>query len=316
MLNRVIYTHGNDLAFAMNLDRVETLIIPDSIEQITVNDAIEFYEIKRYIVDDGVILKKWTPEEIEDYKEKSRRLFKITNQFFRSINDESILFHFKSLDKIYLNSFWILFDLDRLYDIISDETFSLMINSPKTHLLDILTFNRISSRYGQVIRDYAFQNYEIVSVLEFAYGQNNENREKVFIPKEITEDDINDILLRYIESKNPNINTLELISNANILAAYRIPDMIRYKAKQRANEKINEIFSNKNAISNLSVHLEISPDLKKEKDIKFGREKIEIALSSKWLEETLDFPSIMHNFIYLFEFVDNPQMRSSFVSKK
>lgn len=316
MLNRVIYTHSNDLAFAMNLDRIETLIIPDSIGQITINDAIEFYEIKRYIVDDGVVLKKWTPEEVENYKEKSRQLFKITNQFFRSINDESILFHFKSLDKLYLNSFWILFDLDRLYDIISDEIFSILINSPKTHLLDILTFSRISSRYGQVIRDYAFQNYEIVSVLVFAYGQNNENREKVFIPKEITGDDINDILLRYIESKNPNINTLELISNTSMLAAYKISDMVRYKAKQRANGKIEELFSNEDAVSNLSVRLEISPNLKKEKDVKFDREKIEITLSSKWLEETLDFPSIMNNFIYLFEFVDNPQMRSSFVSKK
>ena len=316
MCERVIYFSRNDLCYAMNLDRIETIEVPDSINAITINDAIEFYEIKRYIIDDEVYLKTWSKEEVELYKAKSYQLLKLTNLFFNLINDDSVVSQFSVVDSCYRKEFWNLFDINNLSDKISDEVFFLLIISDGACLLDILIYKKISNRYGRIIKKYVLQNYEIINVLLFSYGQNNGKNVPVFIPIEVTSDDVNSILEKYIETGNPNRNTLELIYTVKKLGRYMISDKIRLKARLEFDKKTKEIFSFEKSNFECNIHLEFSPNICKEKLISFSDDTFSVVFNSKWLEETLDYPSIMNNFIYLFEFVDSPQMRSLVVSKK
>jgi hypothetical protein len=70
--DRVEYFETNDIFFAHNLSKIETMAIPE-LCQIGINDAIEYYEIKRYF-DIGTRLKYWTENEFNEYHEKSKKL--------------------------------------------------------------------------------------------------------------------------------------------------------------------------------------------------------------------------------------------------
>jgi len=74
--DRVEYFESNDLMYGYNLDKIETISIP-TYDSININDAIEFYEIKKYF-DDGVRSKNWTDEEYKSYIQKSKSLFSLS----------------------------------------------------------------------------------------------------------------------------------------------------------------------------------------------------------------------------------------------
>lgn len=79
MQDRVKFYSGNDLCYGMHLDKIETIEIPD-IQDVTINDAIEFYEINRYF-DDGARSKLWCDDKLEEYKNKSKKLDSLCRQF-------------------------------------------------------------------------------------------------------------------------------------------------------------------------------------------------------------------------------------------
>lgn len=73
----------------MGLSKIETMAIPNY-DNIDINDAIEFYQIKRYFDDDIKPIdgpENWK----EQFSEKSLELYKLTLRFFNSISNENIV---------------------------------------------------------------------------------------------------------------------------------------------------------------------------------------------------------------------------------
>ena len=60
------FWNSNDMAYGRKLEKIETMAIPEY-DSIDINDAIEFFEIKKYF-DDGAYSKTWTYEQQEEYK--------------------------------------------------------------------------------------------------------------------------------------------------------------------------------------------------------------------------------------------------------
>jgi len=82
--NRIKFFSKYDGAGFINLEKAEEILINfDEGKDYAVNDIIEFYEIKQYI-NNEVYLPKWTPEEIENYKSISKRMWTVTVRFGKS----------------------------------------------------------------------------------------------------------------------------------------------------------------------------------------------------------------------------------------
>lgn len=76
---RVRYFDTSDMMHGYKLDKIETIEIPD-FSQININDAIEYYEIKKYF-DNNTRSKNWTDKVFQEYKEKSDTLYGLTMRF-------------------------------------------------------------------------------------------------------------------------------------------------------------------------------------------------------------------------------------------
>jgi hypothetical protein len=87
--DRVEYFEANDLLYGHNLNKIENIVIPD-ISEIDINDAIEFYEIKRYI-DKGTRLNTWSDEDFQTYQNKIQELYGLTLRFFNAIDNVTII---------------------------------------------------------------------------------------------------------------------------------------------------------------------------------------------------------------------------------
>lgn len=314
MNDRVRFWGRNDMAYGMNLHKIEHVDIPEY-NSIDINDAIEFYEIKKYF-DDGVCSNTWTDQQHQDYIEKSKKLNGLAMRFFNSLNDTVIVRQYEDIeDYDYRKVFWQLFDKCKLYNKISETAFNAILQSKHLSLHDILLHKTIVTKYGDVIRNYILGNLENVQYIIYVYEQNYTQSEKLYLPDELTPDDKCRFIEAYLDSDFPNLNYIETISMMQPSKEIPVSDVLRLKAKRKNQELSKKVFENGTFFS-YGTELIFSPEQKEEKKAEIVDRKFSVSYSTKWLLDTLDYPSILNNFIYIFEYVDYPQMRCLHIAKE
>lgn len=313
MKDRVKYYPPNDMCYGHNLSKIETMQIP-SFDKIDVNDSIEFFQIERYF-NEKVRSKNWSDAAYEEYKEKCKILSGLAKRFFNQIDDDNIIDYYNNIEIGYLSDFWTAFDNCKLFRKIKNETFKELINGERISPSDLFLHKNIVHKYGNELKEYIIQNRSCISIVLHVYEQEYTGDKKMFLPEELSGDDINNYLESYIDGEYPNINYLNTIIKMNSTKRFPITDEIRLKAEKRYEKVREETFKTGTIISN-EIQISFEPNQCQEiietcKDSSFS-----VSYSTKWLLETLDYPSILNNFIYLFWFVDVPQMRFSHVNRQ
>ncbi len=313
MKDRVKFYSHIDMCYGLHLDKIETIEIPN-INDVTINDAIEFFEIKRYF-DDGARSKLWSDEQFNEYKEKSKKLDSICKRFFNQISDDNITDLYGNIEIGYHSEFWILFDICKLYNKISENVFTSLIEHERVSPHDLFKHKSIVKKYGNILREYILHNDFCVPVLLHVYEQDYTGKEKLILPEELTGQDICNYLESYVDSEHPNTNYLSDIEDMHCTKEFPVTDEIRLKAKRRYDIEAEKMLKT-GAHIEYGYRLAFDPNQDDVVSINNTDKEFGISYSTKWLEDTLDYPSILNNFIYVFEFVDFHQMRSLHVSKK
>lgn len=311
--DRVEYFEANDILYGHNLNKIEVMVIPD-ISEISINDAIEFYEIKRYI-DKGTRSNTWSDEEVQTYKEKSQTLYGLTLRFFNAIDNATIIQHYTDVERSYHQEFWALFSICKLFNKISDDTFEKLAHADDIAPFDLFRHKNIVNRYGTVLRGYIIEYDNSIRILMHVYEQDYKQEEKLFLPTELTVADICSCLEKYVDGDSPNANILNSIGQMRCSSLFQISDELRLKAKRRYAKEIEKL-SITGVPLEYGIQLAFSSDQHEEKTAEHIGKEFKISYSTRWLLDTLDYPSILNNFIYIFEFVDVPQMRSLHISKE
>lgn len=312
MKERVKFYGKNDMCYGMNLDKIESIIIP-KFEEISINDAIEYYEIDCYFKD-GARKKTWSDTEYDEYKRKSEQLLILTKRFFNGINDENIVDVYNKIELGYHSAFWFLFQNCKLYNKISNEAFETLISQERISPRDLFRHKDIVKKFDFTLRQYILENDFCLPILLHVCEQDYTDKEKLFLPTQLSGEDICNYFDAYIDSEHVNPNYLEIIVRIKAEKRFPISDEIRLKAKRRYKKELEEISKTSASICH-EIQISFSS---KQDEVKIGsntKNQFVISYSTKWLQETLDYPSILNNFIYVFEFVDFPQMRSLHVNQ-
>lgn len=125
---------------------------------------------------------------------------------------------------------------------------------------------------------------------------------RYYFPKELLPSEYEGILKKYVESENPNPNYLHLIMIHNSTKECPISDKLKLSAK-KAYHKYWE--NNQASGTGIGYGVELSfgdvPDV-----VSYEKDgyTIKYTYDIKWLEENLDYPTILNNFKFLFEYFD------------
>lgn len=310
--DRVKYYGRDDWAYGHNMQKIEKIAIP-KIEDIDINDAIEYYEIKKYF-DDDITSPQWSFDDKKRYKEKSIKLFSLSMKYFNSLTDDNILDAYNIVDILYRESFWELFNKCKLYKQISDNAFKVIIESENCHPFLFLPYKDIVNKYDCTIGEYLINSVYGTGVIIHFYEQEFSNIEKINLPKSITGEKIVTCIDNYIKSEHPNPNDLMSIFMMQESKNFPIDDSIRLSAKRRYDEEIKKL-----SVNGIwyKYGLEISFDDNLDAVCKCSKEGniLKYKYNLQYLQDTLENPDILNNFIYVFEFVDF-QMRCLAVSSK
>jgi hypothetical protein len=309
------------LGCGYHLQRAESVMYNfDENNSVTdINDILELYNIKQYI-DHKVYLNAWGESDITIYEEIVRRFQMKIIRFFNSINKDNIQSILDQVECEYHEDFWTLFESLKLFERIPVDIFCKLLEKSNVSILDILKRKKVVQCYGKTLRDYLLKETKSAELLldKYEVTRNKSNGEMNF-PTELTLSDREDIIIRYIDGDQPNINYLRIIENIQSQNDLKIADKTKLKAKCRVNEETNAFFEGieNGTTAGIEMRTTVSfSDTQKEEVIYSQKgNNIEASYSTQWICDNLDYSTLLNNFIYLFEYVDL-HMRILAVSKK
>lgn len=314
-MSRIKYYSSSDLSTGHNLIKCEELLnqFDEEKEYNDINDVLELYNITLFF-DNELKLLKWSDVEYDNYKKLSGKMKGKVYKFFGSITSDNFKAIYDGVSFEYKNDFWFLFNENINKLNIDNRTFEDVLNSNHINIYDILCNKKIVKEYDEIIKNYLVKNVDVgADVLVHLYIIKKEKADKIFIPDSITNDNKVEIITNYIELKQANLNYLELLVNVSD-GDIPLDVRIRKRIKDKIEVLKEELF--KNGIRfDTTYSISFVPDLDETVKLEMTHRNIRISFDLRWIEDNLDNPTILNNFIYLFEFVDK-QYRWSCVTKK
>ncbi|MTK07692.1 MAG: hypothetical protein F8N38_11485 [Hungatella sp.] len=314
MRDRVKFYGDGSSAVSIYSDRIKFVVEIFQINvEYCINDILEFYNILKFI-NMGIEPSFWEPDFINKYKKFGKDSKSVIGKFFSKVNDDNFIGLTEKVE-IYHNEFWECIEQHEVYKKISSSTFDLVLSLNNIIFEDILHRKNIVLYYGESIRNHFLKNAMFAKILLDKYViKHTGDMQEIFLPKQLTAEDKEKVILNYIDSDLVHINYLEAIINMSNNKEFKITA----KTKLRANKKMEQE-QTRMSVNGVSINYEVSVNFSKtqyeEKLFKFSGGKLEVSFSTRWIEENKDYETLLNNFIYLFEYTDM-QMRVSLVSKE
>jgi hypothetical protein len=122
----------------------------------------------------------------------------------------------------------------------------------------------------------------------------------IYLPASLTPADRRALLDAYIDDENANPNYVQLIATARVNRALGLDAKLKLKAR-RAHDKFTTNFFATNQGMKTGVEISISDTQVEDVVSWFEGMVAKFSYSRGWLEDNLDYPAILNNFIHVFE---------------
>lgn len=300
----VEYYKGPDLAKGYMLDKAkevyEELAIGHAIENI--NEAIELYNINKYVKDDTFLFylggdkEKWL-------KEKNDIANSSVGKYINQHSD--ILAEYEEVDFRYKESFWEIVEKRKLSGI-TESRFKMFLDTLDVFAWQIFKQYKLVMKYDVELRDYMliYPEGSTNLLLDKYLLKHMSEREKPYLPPSLTIEDEEQIISAYLDFDKPNLNYTRLLSNVQNTKEFALDARVKLKAKRVSERLESELFKDDSG-HGTEIVVEFKENVEGTVKQHFTLSKIGTEVDKGWLESNLDNPTLLNNFIYIFEFVNN-----------
>lgn len=317
-MDRVKFYSVNDWAGGYQLKKAEKIINNfDKNKKYSMEEVLELYNITKYI-DNNLFLKNWNTVYIEKAKDVTKEMKSIVFKYVDSnISNEDFETILNDVPNQYIDDFFELFEKKIEKINITADIFIKAICERNISIYHILHFKKIVKKYDSEIRKIMLQ--DIINSTEIMirkYYINEEKNKEIELPSSLTNEDKENMLIRYIDNEYANLNYVRIIakiqSNKDMV---EISDKTKLKACRKVVELENKIFTKGTGIE-YGYNVIFDEKQKTEKIEKMEGNQLICSYSKRWIEENkADFATLLNNFIYLFDFTDI-EGRVELVNKK
>ena len=311
----VKYYSDNDLSLGWNLEKSEEII--QSIDfyktDNNINYILELYNVHLLIKSDAR-LTSWSDEYYNNIKIKTNGIMRVVAKYFNNIELDDISNFYDDISYLYLDNLWELISKFKIYEKFNSYSFAEFLRNKRVNLEYILRHKNIVEKFDDKIKDYIL-SYEGSAELLISYHLKSKPSSyiKIYLPVSLSISEERNIIRDYVNSREANPNYLDLIYRARSGDNSIVTDKIRLEAKNKYEELVSIHISNKSGIkigatvgfADIDDYMLIDTSNTFEPKLIYDR---------KLITENLDYPTILNNFIFLFEFTDSCFI-SSFPSK-
>ncbi|MFS4494564.1 hypothetical protein [Maribacter sp. 2308TA10-17] len=315
-LKRIVFHSKQDMSAGNHLERAE-LILKSKVakDDLDINDILERYHIKKYL-DNGLYLKQWTSEEISAYKIKAEKYKIEIGNFFSKINSENIEKIYKTIPYNYIESFWEIVNNYKVHQRVSSNKLNEILGKEPILINNLLQFQGIVKHFDAALRKFLIDYEKSAEILLSIYEIKHDREiKKKILPNSLSVDDKENIILKYLDSDEPNLNYIGLIANAKHQNGFRLSPKTRLKAKQLNKKLIDKFFQNQKGLR-YGVSVVFSEDAPSKVDVFMDDDHIaNYCYSVQFIKENQETYRLFQNFRYLFDYIDE-YGRITLLSKK
>lgn len=304
-LDRVVFHSKEDMSAGYNLRKAEKLLNGlDLTAEMEINDLLELYNVKQYF-DNDLFLLTWDETTKGGYQEKVIQAERKVKNLFLAVNDENVFGSVEGLEFNYRRAFWHLFNYYQVYKRIKRETFSELLKQHPRQIRYILAHLNTVTHFDAELQGFLVGYEETAELLLSKFEQGDSSREVSYIfPKSLSLADKENIILRYIDQHEPNLNYIRLIEHSKDSNDLKLSVKTRLKAKKRSEELNNKIFEEG---MSWQIGVQITLDKDQEEPVKVSREghRLDFSYSVKFLDEQPSDVARFMLFRNLFGFTDH-----------
>ena len=310
--NRVVFRPHGRLVLVKGESILRAEIMPNYSD---INDVLELYNLKKYI-DNDIFLESWSQEDIVLFRQKAKEYGSIVGKFMSTISNENIEPFYNNIISDYKISFWEIVNNQGFYKNISSEKIKAILDNDPHIIHTILRNEKIVNHYNNVVRNFMLSHPETAEIILSIYEIKYDNiKETLYLPKNLTIKDKENIIDNYLDCGRANYNYLMIIRNARNGNDFRLSDKIRLKAQKLHNKRTQDFFATNTGIK-FGVSICFSEDIDKVKSVELLKDHtISYSYSLNFIKQNNNPYALFENFFYLFEYLDE-QYRVALVSKE
>lgn len=300
----VEYYKGPDLAKGYMLEKAKEVYKELKIDHVieNINEALELYNIIKYVKDDTFLL--YIGEDKEEWlKEKNNVANSSLGEYINQHSD--ILVEYEEVDFRYKESFWEIIGNRKMSDI-SESRLKVFLDKLDVFAWQIFKQYKLVRKYDTELREYMFIYIEESTnlLLDKYLLKNMNEQEKPYLPQSLTIEDKEYIINAYLNLDNPNLNYTRLLSNVQNTKEFSLDVRVKLKAKRVSERLESELFKSGSG-QGTDIVVEFKENVEGIVKQHFTLSKVGTEVDKEWLESNLDNPTLLNNFIYIFEFVNN-----------
>jgi hypothetical protein len=265
-LKRVVFYSKEDMAAGSNLRNAEELLKNfQSTKNDDINVLLELYHVKLYF-DNDLFLLTWDESTKTNYKEIVNQAFDNIKQFMLSITDDDIINLIETLEFSYKKSFWELVNNLQIYKQISNQIFSEILDKFPFQVNHILACKNIVKHFDKNITAF-LSGYEKSAELLLAEfeEQRRSNSTRYYFPKTLSYEDKEEIISKYLEAGEPNLNYVRLIENSNS-NELKLSGKIKLRARKKDDELSDKYFDEEHS---WKIGVQVTLDKDQQEPVRF-----------------------------------------------
>jgi hypothetical protein len=264
-----------------------------------VNGILELHNA-RLFVEAG-----FTPSDIAEDDRKAllaaaKPIRRTVAQWFNSLEDDNLADRLTEVDWQYHEHLLDLLAGLGVFGRCSAAAMLTALDGANVHIGDMLTSKRLVEHYDTTVRDRLLAEPGRAELV-VRHHLEGETKKETFLPASFTPADSRNVMEAYIGSTESNPNYLKLIADARIDSKTGVDARLVVKAKRRYDAMVEDFFKTAAGFKTGCSVTVSSTQVEPVKAI-LNDMVIEYIFSEAWLEGTLDFPSVLNNFQFLFEF--------------
>ncbi|HCH34391.1 MAG: hypothetical protein UY35_C0001G0018 [Candidatus Saccharibacteria bacterium GW2011_GWC2_48_9] len=303
---RVKYYSNNDMSISFYLERLK--LIADSLDTSTelsnINDALELVNLTKFI-DNNLFSTEWKSDYREELVSKAKVAKGLLGKYFSSLSVEDITGAVSVLENEYYDDFIATFSIYKLVDKVTEDEFENLLSGSSVPIWDILESKYLVDKFPKTLKKLFLsspRNFETF-LSNYTYSH---NKRKLYIPKNISKEDMLALCQKYIESDKANPNYLDILLKPirGTEEYISIDASTKVKIKKRNEEIQNKLFGDLSKGGGLSIKLAILSSKKAyDEEVKGSSPTDMISyVESSWIEAHTDYPTLLNNFQYLYDF--------------
>ena len=303
---RVRFYGAQDLASGWHAPRVIELASQFDPEKAltSVVDVLELHNVQQYL-EHQILPDFCTEDERTRLLAQAPQIRSAVARFFSTVDDSNVAGVMAGVDHEYHGDLLDLLGRNGAFERCDSNLAIPAMKSAGIYLGEMLASKSLAQAYDREMRDELLASPCGAEFLVRKYLE-KDGRGEIHLPRTFTPVDARELLERYIESEEANLNYVRLIATANDIAQAGIDAKLKLLAKRRSEALTASLFEENEGFKT-GFEVRIVDDQNEPVVLRVDSSDGSIwhyTYGRRWLEDSIDNPSILNNFQHLFEFTD------------